>query len=162
MNELTEKQKCYARYLAKLPAAQRNGMLANIKPSFRALLKNHIESELIVKSQSLSAAQIAQLEPLVRKMYLARLKNESPMKHAFLEPMVKSFELKINGEMRNIQEFSNSVNNCKSGLELKELLDHADDLISKKTLVIYDDEFITYSQVVNQKVKTMKMENAEC
>lgn len=91
MNELTEKQKCYARYLAKLPAAQRNGMLANIKPSFRALLKNHIESELIVKSQSLSAAQIAQLEPLVRKMYLARLKKESPMKHEFLLPMVESF-----------------------------------------------------------------------
>jgi hypothetical protein len=88
MSELTEKQKYYARYLAKLPVAQRNGMLANIKPSFRALLRNHIESELIVKNQSLSAQQIEQLEPKVKKMYLARLKKESPMKYEFLQPMV--------------------------------------------------------------------------
>jgi hypothetical protein len=91
MSELTEKQKCYARYLAKQAEAQRNGILANMKPSFRALLRNYIESELVVKSQSLSAAKIAQLEPLVREMYLARLKKESPMKHEFLLPMVESF-----------------------------------------------------------------------
>jgi hypothetical protein len=87
MDKLTEKQKCYARYLAKLPLAQRNGMLANIKPCFRALLKDYIDSELIVKSLNLSAQQIDQLEPKVKEMYLARLKKESPMKYEFLQPM---------------------------------------------------------------------------
>tara|TARA_B110000008_G_scaffold279562_1_gene327223 strand:- start:3238 stop:3621 length:384 start_codon:yes stop_codon:yes gene_type:complete len=102
MNELTEKQKCYARYLAKLPAAQRNGMLANIKPSFRELLRSYIDSELVVKSQSLSAEKIAMLEPMVREMYLSRLKNESPIKYAFLLPMVESFLALINKPNKKI------------------------------------------------------------
>lgn len=88
MNELTEKQKYYARYLAKLPAAQRNGILANMKPSLRVRIKKVIEENAWQRARDLSAAEIAALETRVRKMYLARLKKESPLKHTFLEPMV--------------------------------------------------------------------------
>ena len=88
MSELTEKQKCYARYLAKLPAAKRNLLFSKMKPSFSARLNRYIVEEVKANQASLAAVEIAALEPLVKKMYLDRLKITSPIKYAFLAPMV--------------------------------------------------------------------------
>ena len=63
--------------------------------------------------------------------------------------------------MKNIDEFSTSVNNCETLLELKNLLDYADELIHKQKLVIYETEWFTYSNVVNKKSDLIKSGKSE-
>jgi hypothetical protein len=63
--------------------------------------------------------------------------------------------------VKNIDEFSTSVNNCETLLELRNLLDHADELIHKQKLVIYETEWFTYSNVVNKKSDLIKSGKSE-
>ena len=68
-NQLSSKQKGYARYLLKLTAGRRNDLLASMKPGLRSKMR-----EFLLEAQ---AERLSEWNEEVRGLYLRKLHREN-------------------------------------------------------------------------------------
>ena len=87
--DLTDRQRGYARYLVKLPLAKRGEILAAMRPALREKMRGFIRDAW--------ADQVAAFHPDIKRLYLERLRNENRLEYNALLPQVVAREAVTEG-----------------------------------------------------------------